>query len=93
MQVPVGGCWVPTVGISDGIILGCLSCRHLDKSDFTVFLQRYCLLSDTKLSEIADDMIAMLSQPDKQSDASDDDVQQQLQALSAHQVCLLQQQS
>lgn len=60
--------------------------RHLDKSDFTVFLQRYCLLSDTKLSEIADDMIAMLSQPDKQSDASDDDVQQQLQALSAHQV-------
>ncbi|DBB17854.1 hypothetical protein WJX82_011681 [Trebouxia sp. C0006] len=61
--------------------------RHLDKQDFTVFLQRYCLLSDTKLSEIADDMITKLSQPDKQSETTSDDAMQlQLEALSAHQV-------
>ncbi|KAL3158271.1 hypothetical protein ABBQ38_010519 [Trebouxia sp. C0009 RCD-2024] len=63
--------------------------RHLDKQDFTVFLQRYCLLSDTKLSEIADDMIAKLSQPDRPSEsaaASEDAIQQQMQAVSAHQV-------
>jgi len=65
-----------------------LHCRHLDKQDFTVFLQRYCLLSDTKLSEIADDMITKLSQPDKQSETTSDDAMQlQLEALSAHQVC------
>lgn len=67
-----------------------LHCRHLDKQDFTVFLQRYCLLSDTKLSEIADDMISKLSQPDKQPETTSDDAMQlQLEALSAHQVCQL----
>ena len=71
------------------LILCTLWCRHLDKQDFTVFLQRYCLLSDTKLSEIADDMIAKLSQPDRPSEsatASEDAMQQQMQAVSAHQV-------
>lgn len=59
--------------------------------EFTVFLQRYCLLSDTKLSEMADDMISKLSLPDKQPEAASDDAMQlQLEALSAHQVCLLQ---
>ena len=71
------------------LMLYALWCRHLDKQDFTVFLQRYCLLSDTKLSEIADDMIAKLSQPDRPSEsatASEDAMQQQMQAVSAHQV-------
>ena len=64
-----------------------LSCRHLNRNDFSVFLQRYCLLSDTKLPDIADDMIQKLSQPDQQSDTpSDADVQLQLQALSTQQV-------
>lgn len=66
-----------------------LCCRNLDKQDFTVFLQRYCLLSDTKLSEIADDMIAKLSQPDRPADSaatSEDAMQQQMQAVSTHQV-------
>ena len=66
-------------------------CRQLDKLEFTVFLQRYCLLSDTKLSEMADDMISKLSLSDKQPEASSDDaIQLQLEAVSAHQVCLLQ---
>lgn len=61
--------------------------RHLNRHDFSVFLQRYCLLSDTKLPDIADDMIQKLSQPDQQSDTpSDADVQLQLQALSTQQV-------
>ena len=65
-----------------------MPCRHLDRKEFKVFLQRYCLLSDTKLSEIADDMIHKLSQPDRQADApSDADFQLQLQALSNQQVC------
>ena len=50
-----------------------------------MFLQRYCLLSDTKLSEIADDMIQRLSQPDREAVPSDDAMQQQLHALSAQQ--------
>ena len=67
-----------------------LCCRHLDKQDFTVFLQRYCLLSDTKLSEIADDMISKLSQPDRPSDSTSEDAMQlQMQAVSTHQVCFL----
>ena len=74
------------------MIISCpLCCRHLDKQDFTVFLQRYCLLSDTKLSEIADDMIAKLSQPDRASDSaatSEDAMQLQMQAVSTHQVHL-----
>lgn len=63
----------------------CDACRHLDKLEFTTFLQRYCLLSDTKLSDIADDMISRLSAPDSGA-FSEDDMMQQLQALSAQQV-------
>lgn len=78
--------------VASMIISRALCCRHLDKQDFTVFLQRYCLLSDTKLSEIADDMIAKLSQPDRPSDSaatSEDAMQLQMQAVSTHQVHFL----
>ena len=83
---------VACITVASMIISHALCCRHLDKQDFTVFLQRYCLLSDTKLSEIADDMIAKLSQPDRPSDSaatSDDAMQLQMQAVSTHQVRFL----
>lgn len=63
----------------------CAVHRQLSKAEFTVFLQRYCLLSDTKLSDIADDMIKRLSLPDKEDAPSEDAMQEQLHAVSAQQ--------
>lgn len=59
--------------------------RQLAKGEFTVFLQRYCLLSDNKLSDIADDMIRRLSEPDQEGPPSEDVMLEQLHALSAQQ--------